>query len=220
MREARQLWTWPGEVKVENDLSGISETTINSIGSFNDMIQDIVKANRDDQKKAVVYYLGFKQPDDFVIMADSNSRQVLLKMAIRKTSEFNSGDKYFFNPRMNKMWSGKLPTAKDRKMDFYFRFPFEQYDTTILSLNPGLKTEVLPQDKEIRSDYGYYRSNSWFNEKENAVYTATTLILKRHKVLAKDYAAVRSFFDEVMQDDSKRIVMRRIESSPTEKKTF
>jgi len=135
-------------------------------------------------------------------------------------AEFNSGDKYFFNPRINKIWSSKLPSAQHRKMDYYFHFPFEQYDTTILNLNASLKAEIMPEEKEINTDYGYYHSKTWLNEKENAIYTATTLILKKHRVPAKDYPAVKSFFDEVMQDDSKRIVMKRTEGAVTEKKTF
>jgi hypothetical protein len=180
-------------------------------------MQEILKANHDDQKKAIVYYLGYKQPDDFELTGDNTSQQQTLKMAIRKVQEFNSGDKYFINPRINKIWTSKLPSAQNRKMDYYFQFPFEQYDTTILNLTTTLKTEVIPQEKEIKNEYGYYRVKSWFNEKENALYTATTLILKRHKVLAKDYTAVKAFFDEVMQDDSRRIVMKRTESAPVQK---
>ena len=217
---ASNTYTSRTSVTIENDLSAISETIISHSGSFSGVMQDILKANRDDQKKAIVFYMGYKQPDDFELKNDSTSRNTVLRMAIRKMSEFNSGDKYFINPRINKIWSSKLPAAKDRKMDFYFHFPFERRDTTILSLNQTLKIDVMPQEKEIRSDYGYYHSKSWFSEKENAVYTATTLILKRHKVLAKDYAAVKTFFDDVMQDDSQRIVMKRTESTVPEKKTF
>ena len=207
-------------VKIENDLSAITETVISPRGSYGQIMQDILKSNHDDQKKAIVYYFGYKQPDDFVLTGENNTQQLTLKMAIRKVPEFNSGDKYFFGQRINKIWVSRLPSSQNRKMDFYFRFPFEQYDTTILTLNPSLRTEAMPQEKEIKTDYGYYHSRTWFNEQENAIYTATTLILNRHKVLAKDYAAVKSFFDEVMQDDSQRIVMKRTETTVTEKKTF
>ena len=110
--------------------------------------------------------------------------------------------------------------AQNRKMDFYFRFPFENMDTTVFVLQPSMKPDAMPQVKQINSTHAYYQSKSWYEAKEHAIYTTSVLVLKRHKIPAKDYAAVRSFFEEVMQDDSQRIVIKRSEAPPVEKKTF
>ena len=77
-----------------------------------------------------------------------------------------------------------------------------------------------PLRKELKSAYGYYLSKSWYNKEECAVYTVTTLVLKSHKVLAADYAGVKTFFDEVIQDDAQRLVVNMTGSASPEKKGF
>ena len=142
-----------------------------------------------------------------------------LKLLLRKLHEFNAGSKYFIRPRLNKIWFNNLTASESRMTDFYFPFPFEKRDTSILLLTDRFKLETPTTEKQIDNPYGYYHSKSWWNEKENAVYTATTLILKKHKVLAADYTMVKSFFDAVLQDDSQRIIVR-VEAVKAEKKSF
>jgi hypothetical protein len=83
-----------------------------------------------------------------------------------------------------------------------------------------MQVDVLPAPKDLQNSYGSYRSKAWFNEKENAVYTATILVLKKHKVLAADYKTVRSFFEDVMQDDTQRVVIKQTDNAPPPKKAF
>ena len=208
-------------VDLQTDLSAITETIMTTSGEYREMMADVLKDKKDDQKKMVVYYLGYKQPDDFLLTAKADANeQTSLKMSVRKLSEFNSGNKHFLSPRVHKMWASKLPTAEGRKLDFYFRHPFEKRDTTIFKLTPGMQVDVLPAPKDLQNSYGSYQSKSWFNEKENAVYTATILVLKKHKVLAADYKTVRSFFEDVMQDDTQRVVIKQTDNAPPPKKAF
>jgi len=202
-------------VVIENDLSAISRTIANTSGFYREFFAGLLKENHDDQKKALVYYFGFRQPDDFVLAEDSNGRGTVVEMAYRKVSEFNSGDKYFFSPRINKSWIGKLPSSANRKMDFYFRHPFEATDTTIYKLGEGMKMETLPQEKDLHTAYSSYHSKSWFNEKEGAIYTASSLVLKQHHIPSADYAAVTTFFEEVTKNENQRIVIRKTSTPAT-----
>jgi hypothetical protein len=205
-------------IQLQDDLSAITETTITTKGDYAEMIADVLDEKKDDQKKFIVYYLGHKQPDDFELMKEEN--RVILKSSIRKVSEFNAGSKHFFSPRITKVWVSKLPSADKRKMDFYFYSPFEKRDTTIIKLSTAYKSESLPAEKEIKNNYGYYHTRSWYQEKENSVYTATILILKTHKIPASDYKQVKTFFDEVIQDDTQRIVLLKTANATTDKKAF
>ena len=183
------------------------------------MMDDILKEKRDYQKEFIVGYFGFKQPDDFVLSRDESpgGNSAKLKMAIAKLPEFNAGNKLFISSRIYKIWSKALPKSENRKLDFYFHNPFEKTDTTIYKLSPAMKPDVLPTEKELKCSYAYYKSKCWYNEKENSIYSVTTLILKQHKIPASDYAPVKTFFDNVMQDDSQKIVILKTES---EKKAF
>jgi hypothetical protein len=209
-------------VLMDDDLSGESETVISSTGEYHELIVDALKDKRDDQKAFIVRRLGYKEPDDFVFekAPGTNENQTRIKMIVRKVPEFTAGDKYFLKPRLHKMISRSLPTATDRKLDFYFVFPFENRDTTVIKLPANYHAEVLPKENALSSDYSYYQSKSWYDEKENAIYTSTSIVLNRHKIAAKDYSTVKNFFDEVMKDDAQRIIVKKTGVATTEKKPF
>lgn len=206
-------------VTMESDLSGLTETIFNAKGSYKELMADILKETKDNQKEALVSFFGFKHPDDFVLVKEESTdmHKTRLKMSISKVPEFNAGEKLFISPRTYKMWSSTLPKAENRKLDFYFRYPFEKIDTTILKLPAGAKPDVLPKENKLSCNYGTYHSRFWYNEAENSVYSATTLILKQHKVLAADYASVKKFFTDITQEHSQKIVILK---PAGEKKAF
>src|SRR5215204_1393949 len=206
-------------INVQSDFSARSETLLTTSGAYTEMLTDLLKEKRDEQKEVIVSSWGYRQPDDFEFASTNNKNEAKLTLVIRKVSEFNSGSKHFLKPRIHKMWSSRLPASEIRKMDFYFFFPFEKRDTTIMILTNDLEVDVLPAEKEFKTAYSYYHSRSWLNKPENAIYTATMFTLKKHKVLAADYSAVRSFFDEVLQDDMQRIVVKNTGVTANEKKT-
>ncbi|HEX2534974.1 MAG TPA: DUF3857 domain-containing protein [Chitinophagaceae bacterium] len=198
-------------ITLKDDLSAETETEMNALGEPLEMTNELLKNNRDEQKKFLVFYLGYKEPNDFEITAAATEHQKSVKLAalFRKLPEFNAGSKQFIQPRIHKMWSSKLPAFEDRRTDFYFLYPFEHRDTAILRLPAGYKPDALPKDKELKTDVTYYAAKTWYNEAEGAIYTATVLILRNHKIRASDYKSVKTFFDEVMQDDAQRIVIRK-----------
>ena len=205
-------------VTVEDDLGCLTETIFNSKGVYREAINDILKEKRDDQKRAIVSYFGFKQPDDFAFTKDDPSAGATkLKLSVSKLPEFSAGNKLFVNARIHKMWSKNLPKSDKRQLDYYFQYPFEKKDTTIYKLAASMRPEALPKENEINCSYASYKSKCWYNEKENAVYIVTSLVLKEHKIPSAQYAEVKTFFDKVMQDDSQKIVLNKTE---TEKKAF
>ncbi|HKC36941.1 MAG TPA: hypothetical protein VKB95_12795, partial [Chitinophagaceae bacterium] len=113
--------------------------------------------------------------------------------------------------------SSALPKSDNRKLDFYFGFPFEMSDTTITKLPASIKSDVLPKETELKCEFARYKTRYWFNQAENAVYAVTTLVLTQHKIPAAGYASVKKFFDDVIQDDSQKMV---VEKAATEKKAF
>jgi hypothetical protein len=197
-------------VTISTDLSGMIETIFTSKGEFKQILNDILKDNKDEQKQAIVSYFGFKQPDDFILTKESsNDNKVSLTMAITKVPEFNAGNKLFLPSHIHKMWSRTLPKAENRKSDFYFIFPFEKRDTTIFKFPAGIKPDVLPKETELKCDYAIYKTTYWYSDKENAIYSAALLILKQHKISASDYSSVKKFFDNMAQDDAQKMVVQK-----------
>lgn len=199
-------------VKLDNDLSALAETNMNVVGEYQGLINEFVKEKKDDQKETIVYGLGYKQPDDFELATtDASSNMMKLKLSVSKLPEFNAGNKYFIKPRLNKITLSKLPATTNRKMDYFFHFPYEKSDTTVIILPKGFTLEALPSEKNLKTEYSNYVSKSWYNKQENAVYTATKLVLLKHRIPPASYAVVKGFFDEVLQDDAQRIVVNKSE---------
>lgn len=217
-RSSANILSTRSRVKIDQDLSALTETFFKTKGSYREVLADTYKDKRDEQKQTIVSYFGFKQPDDFAWSKDeAGASGSKLEMALSKLPEFNSGNKLFISPRIYKMWSKGLPRSEKRKHDFYFRHPFEKMDTTVYQLQPGMKPEALPKETQVSCAFAAYQSKCWYNENENAIYSTTTLILKEHRIPASSYMEVKGFFDKVMQDDAQKIVVIR---SEPEKKAF
>ncbi|MET0462541.1 MAG: transglutaminase-like domain-containing protein [Chitinophagaceae bacterium] len=205
------LFTTHTVVTLKNDFSGSSETRITTKGAFSQYVNSSIKEKKDRQKQFVVNYWGFKQPDDFVLAREEEAFR--LKMEYGKVHEFNSGDKLFLSPRLQKLWTERLPKADNRKLDYYFEEPFEKRDTTIYKLPAGVKPDALPQEKQLKCDYASFQTKCWYNEPENAIYVASALVLSQYKIPAAKYASVKKFFEDVSQDDSQKLVVKKGETT-------
>ena len=204
-------------ITLADDLSGETKTSFTTKGEYSEIIDDILKEKRDEQKYAIVLYFGFKQPDDFDFSREEGSDKVKLAMFVSKLPGFASGSKIFLSPRIHKIWATNLPKADNRKLDYYFRYPFEKTDTTIIKLPAGIKPDAMPKTTELKCEYASYQTKYWFSDKDNSIYSVTSLVLKQHKIPASGYASVKKFFDDVIQDDSQKMV---VEKTPGEKKAF
>lgn len=199
------------KIKLNEDGSGDLETTFHSAGEYRDMIEDLLKQKQDEQKQSLVMDLSFKQPGEFEISRkdDGVSHTALLKMSIEKVPEFTAGSKVFLSPRLYKIWERKLPKSDNRRLDFYFSFPFEKTDTTVYVLPNGYKVDALPPAKEVKTEFTTYTSKSWYDEAQKAVYTSVQIILKQHVIPAPKYAEVKKFFDDILINDGQKIVVKK-----------
>ena len=194
------------------DASGTSETIFTGSGYYKEMLNFILKEKKDEQKESIVYTLGFKQPDDFAWNKKSETGQLVtsLKLETEKIPEFTAGNKWFISPRPYKIWSITLPKSENRKMDYYFQTPFIRTDTTQYRLPEGFASDVLPKPRELKCSYASYKTNYWYDEKNRSVYSTTTLELDQHKIPVEKYAEVKSFFDDVLKDDTQKIVVKKL----------
>jgi hypothetical protein len=201
-------------INLADDLSGEIETRFRTTGYYRSLMGEIFQAKRDDQKRILVHYLGVKQPDDFVLLKNdsSSNHEMKLKLLVEKLPDFTAGNKLFISPRIYRLAPGTLPKYEKRKLDFYFITPFEKTDTTIFKLQEGSKPDVLLKDKELNCAYASYKTKSWYDEKENAVYSVVNLVLKKHQIPAAAYAEVKTFFDNVQQNDGQKLVILKGDS--------
>jgi hypothetical protein len=193
--------------------SGSCASDIRATGEYRtELSHFLYDEKKDDQKQYLVRRMGFKQPDDFSIVKKQSSPDFAssVNLQIEKIPEFTAGSKMFLAPFVYKFWSYSLPKADNRKHDFYFDCPFRRTDTTIYKLPEGYVTETIPSAKEISCEYAKYSSRYWYDEKEKAVYSTTTLVLNEQKIPVAGYAGVKTFFDNVMKETGQRIVIKKM----------
>jgi hypothetical protein len=187
---------------------GKTSTLFTTAGEYKELVNDVLNEKTDDQKQFIVHYWGFKQPDEFVLSKkEDNSHLAGLDMVVEKVPEFTAGNKMFLGARLYKMWLRKLPEYTSRKQDYYFPHPFVKTDTTIFKLPAGSTVDVLPKEKDLRCKYASYKTKYWYNEAEKAVYSTASLVLQQHKIPAAQYGEIKKFFDDVLMDDTQKIVV-------------
>lgn len=199
-------------VNINEDGSGNTESLMTTTGEYKYEQLALSQEKADVQKQYFVNGFGFPNPDEFALSFGEKSILPLntkIQLKIEKVNDFMAGNKMFLRPRIYKIWSSKLPSHENRTEDFLFECPFEKTDTTVYKLPAGYKVEALPKEKQIKFDFGSYNSKHWFDEQQKAIVITAKLVLTQHHIPAERYASVKNFFNEVMMDDSQRIVIKK-----------
>jgi hypothetical protein len=200
------------KIKLKEDASGESESILETKGEYKEeIIHNVMNEKKDDQKEYLVSKLGFLQPDDFELTTDhkNSSAKTSFELMIEKVPEFTAGSKMFLNPRIYKMWSSSLPTTEKRTKSFYFPFPFVKTDTTIYQLPENYTVDNLPRAKDLKFDYGVFKTSYVYDEKTNAVTSIALLQLSQNVIPAEKFEEARIFFSNVIEEYTEKIVVKR-----------
>ena len=154
---------------------------------------------KDDQKKFLVNYLDYMNPDDFAITYDTANKQIPLTVALsfEKIPEFTAGKKLFLNPRVYKIWNKSLPDPEHRTKDYYFPHPFIKSDTTVYKLPEGFALEILPKAKTVTCEYGNFSSTYHYDEAKKEIVSIAKLQLDEYKIPPGKYTATAKFFNVI-----------------------
>ncbi len=212
-RASDNLFSSYGIIDLSEDGSGLVNVTFNTTGEYKqELMNYISNQKKDDQKKFLVNYIGYMQPDDFEINYDQANKKAAttMTMSIGKIPEFTAGKKLFLNPRIYKIWGIDLPKAENRTQDFYFEHPFIKTDTTIYKLAAGYGMETLPKAKKITFEYGSFSTAYEFNESKRSIRSVARLELNEYKIPAAKFLSAKKFFSDVLEEYSEKIVIKRL----------
>ena len=199
-------------VYLEEDGTGKTSTHLRTAGEYKqDLINHLLEESQDDQKKFVVEQLGFKQPEKLEINKETEADKLLATINLRldRVPDFTAGNKMFLNQRLYRLLSGKLPAKENRRQDYFFDCPFEKTDTTVIHLPSGYTVDALPKSKTLKCEYASYSTQYWFDEKQQTIFSTARISLNQHRIPASKYGEVKHFFDEVLLDNSQKIVIRK-----------
>jgi hypothetical protein len=210
-KPAENLLAMTTDIDLNEDGSGIVHSATCSKGEMRGTMKAIFEAKKDDQKNLLVNYLGFKQPDEFVVTHGNHhdDYDVNLELSIEKIPQFSAGSKMFLNPRIYTLWPTRLPKAEGRTQDFFFRYPFIKTDTTRYHLPAEYSVDVLPKSNSIECAFASYKTDYIFNAEKRELTSVARLELKQHKIPAAKYAEVKEFFDKVGADGTQKLIIKK-----------
>ena len=195
------------------DGSGTATVRLNTTGEYKeDMLNSIFDQKKDDQKNYLLEGLRFLQPDIFELEYDKASKEAATKISFNyeKIPEFTAGNKMFLNPRIYKIWSYALPKAENRTQDFYFDHPLIKTDTTVYKLPDGFAVETLPKTKELKFEYGTFKTTYQFDENKKSIITTARLELTEYKIPAAKFLAAKTFFNDVLTEYTEKVVIKKL----------
>lgn len=199
------------EINLQADANGKINQQIYTSGEYLQIMQYLLNEKNEKLKEFAVFNMGLKQPDvlSMAPKVAGNARHYQVDASYEKIPEFVAGSKMFLAPRIYKFWSKKLPKAENRTMDYYFDHPFILSDTTRYIIPKEFTVDALPKSKSIECEYATFTSSYSFDEAGSSVISTAKLVLKEHRIPAQKYADVKKFFDEVLADDSQRVVVKK-----------
>lgn len=207
------LFSSTATIELGADGSGLVNVSITATGEYKqDLVHYISNQKKDDQKRFLVNYLGYNQPDEFEINYDQVNKNAATKMEmlISKIPEFSAGKKVFLNPRLYKIWGSELPKTENRTQDFYFEHPFIKTDTTTYKLPEGFTIETLPKAKNIVFEYGSFNSSYKFIEDSRSIISISRLQLNQYKIPVAKFVITKNFFNEVLGEYTEKIVIKKL----------
>ena len=200
------------KISLHEDASGETESIRRTSGEYREeMIGEFINEKKDDQKSYLVSEFGFLQPDEFEITTERKDESVnaSFKLLIEKIPEFTAGSKMFLNPRIYKICNAKLPSTEKRTKAFYFHFPYIKTDTTIYTLPENYTIDNLPKGRDIKFEYGSFKTKYLYDEKANAVTSIAFLQLSQNIIPAEKFDETRNFFGNVVEEYTEKIVIKK-----------
>ena len=199
-------------VAIKDDGSGEINANQITTGEFRDYQIYFSKEKKDDQKRFLVDWLGFTNPDDYEINFDTPDKspyETKLYLLTEKISDFTAGSKMFIRPRMYRFWGHKMPAVEKRTQDFLLDFPLVKLDTTVFALPEGFNVEALPTARKVEFEFGKYESKYWVDAQTKQVYSTANLVLNQYRIPADKYNATKAFMDKILEDENQKLVIRK-----------
>ena len=193
---------------------GGSKTTseIFCSGDFLELFYEIMKQNKNNQKTILIKYLNYKMPEDFDLensRDSSNGKVFTLNLSYDQLYDFKSGNKYFYQPRVNSLFNEEPMPEVLRKFDYLFDFPYSKTDTTIFHLPGENFVDNLPAKRTIVNSYAFYSSEFNKNGHGNIITAVAKFDLKNIKVSPNAYADVANSFQQIMQNENEKIIIKK-----------
>lgn len=200
------------EIFLDSEGGAETSSSVFSTGDVLSFYNELRQLSADRQKELLIKYSNYKLPDDFETKTarDSAAGYVsYFKFGYEKLYDFNAGNKYFFQQRLNKFVDEDIPMNETRKTEYLFEFPYDTRDTTTFHLPQNFTVDNLPPVLELKNQFATYKNEILFDKASNIVTVYTHLMLRKNIIQPQEYNEIATFFQAVNRHQSQKIILKK-----------
>jgi transglutaminase-like putative cysteine protease len=120
-----------------------------------------------------------------------------------------SGDKMMFTVNAYNQYNGTVRRSRNRKNPFEIQRGFSDQDEIAIALPQEFSVEFLPNNFELKSKFGEYKTEFIKTEANNVVYKRSFYI-KKGMYSNTEYDEYRLFIEQVSKNDNAKIILTKI----------
>ena len=213
-KPSQNIFSCYTNIVLTEDGSGTADAVITGTGEFKQQqVYYTSQKSEDEKRNFLVKSMEWKQPD--VVSISSGSRfekpyKIESKMEYDQIPSFKAGSKMFLQPRLYPFFDEDISDNEKRKQDYYFSFPYQSSDTTVMLLPSGFGVESLPKEKKVTFPFAQYTCKYSFDEAEKTVRVIAYLEITNQHLKAADYPQLLEFKKAVIADMNEKIVVKKM----------
>ena len=119
-----------------------------------------------------------------------------------------SGNKIIFVVNGYNQTNGNVRRIRNRKNPFEIERGYIDTDEIAIVLPAGFSIEFLPNNFELKSKFGEYKTEIIKNDNNNLVYKRK-LFLKKGLYSNKEYDEYRLFMEQISRNDNAKIILTK-----------
>ena len=117
-----------------------------------------------------------------------------------------SGNKMLFTVNLYNKSTNTVKRIRNRKNAFEISRGYYDSDEIEISLPEGYAIEFLPQNVELKSKFGDYKTEIIKKDNHNIIYKRT-MLLKKGLYANSEYEDYRSYYEKLTRNDNAKIIL-------------
>jgi SHS2 domain-containing protein len=162
-----------------------------------------------DRRKAIIKSIDVANPtlNSYNIAISESKSPILIKQLDFSAANYLTkvGQLTFFKVNMLNSQGTAPRYARNRKNEVYIKRNFSENDSLTYLIPENLKIESIPQSKELRSPYGYYRTH--IEQVNNQITYKRTFHIYKGIHPPEAYNEFRDFLEKVAESDEAKCVL-------------
>ncbi|MFV8327663.1 DUF3857 domain-containing protein [Flavobacterium sp. ZS1P14] len=119
-----------------------------------------------------------------------------------------SGNKMMFVVNGYNQIAGNIKRIRNRKNPFEIQRGYADSDEIAITLPPGFSIEFLPDNFELKSKFGEYKTEIIKKDANNLIYKRT-MFLKKGSYSNKEYDEYRLFIEQISRNDNAKTILTK-----------